>query len=54
VTIGIAAAFAGALAIAPSIGITLNMISLFAFLLVIGIVVDDAIVVGESVHFHVV
>lgn len=53
VTIGIAAAFAGALAIAPSIGITLNMISLFAFLLVIGIVVDDAIVVGESIHFHV-
>jgi multidrug efflux pump subunit AcrB len=53
VTVGIAAAFAGALAIAPSIGITLNMISLFAFLLVIGIVVDDAIVVGESVHFHV-
>ncbi len=53
VTLGIAAAFAGALAIAPAIGITLNMISLFAFLLVIGIVVDDAIVVGESVHFHV-
>ncbi len=52
VTIGIAAAFAGAIAIAPYIGITLNMISLFAFLLVIGIVVDDAIVVGESVHFH--
>jgi len=53
VTIGIMAAFMGALAIAPYIGITLNMISLFAFLLVIGIVVDDAIVVGESVHFHV-
>lgn len=53
VTLGIAAAFAGALAIAPAIGITLNMISLFAFLLVIGIVVDDAIVVGESIHFHV-
>jgi len=52
VTIGIAAAFAGALAIAPAIGVTLNMISLFAFLLVIGIVVDDAIVVGESIHFH--
>lgn len=52
VTIGIAAAFAGALAIAPFIGVTLNMISLFAFLLVIGIVVDDAIVVGESTHFH--
>ena len=53
VTIGIAAAFAGAVGIAPYIGITLNMISLFAFLLVIGIVVDDAIVVGESAHFHV-
>ncbi|CAM3684652.1 efflux RND transporter permease subunit [Litorimonas haliclonae] len=53
VTVGIAAAFAGAIAIAPFLGITLNMISLFAFLLVIGIVVDDAIVVGESVHFHV-
>lgn len=53
VTVGIAAAFCGAIAIAPFIGITLNMISLFAFLLVIGIVVDDAIVVGESVHLHV-
>ena len=53
VTLGIAAAFAGALAVAPAIGVTLNMISLFAFLLVIGIVVDDAIVVGESIHFHV-
>jgi len=52
VTIGIGAAFAGSLAIAGTIGISLNMISLFAFLLVIGIVVDDAIVVGESVYFH--
>jgi len=52
VTVGIAAAFAGAIAIAPHVGVTLNMISLFAFLLVIGIVVDDAIVVGESIHFH--
>lgn len=52
VTVGIGAAFMGAIAIAPHIGITLNMISLFAFLLVIGIVVDDAIVVGESIHLH--
>ena len=44
VTIGIAAAFAGAIAIAPHIGITLNMISLFAFLLVIGIVVDLSLI----------
>jgi multidrug efflux pump subunit AcrB len=58
VTVGIAAAFAGSLGLTllpwlPFSRITLNMISLFAFLLVIGIVVDDAIVVGESVHFHV-
>jgi len=53
VTVGITAAFAGAIGIAPFIGITLNMISLFAFLLVIGIVVDDAIVVGEAAHLHV-
>ncbi|WP_017932073.1 efflux RND transporter permease subunit [Robiginitomaculum antarcticum] len=52
VTIGIATTFAGAIAVAPYLGISLNMISLFAFLLVIGIVVDDAIVVGESAHFH--
>ena len=52
VTIGIATAFAGALFVAPIFGVSLNMISLFAFLLVIGIVVDDAIVVGESVHLH--
>ncbi len=53
VTIGIFAAFMGAIGVAPYLGITLNMISLFAFLLVIGIVVDDAIVVGESIYFHV-
>jgi len=53
VTIGIGAAFMGALAVAPMMGVTLNMMSLFAFLLVIGIVVDDAIVVGEAVYFHV-
>jgi multidrug efflux pump subunit AcrB len=53
VTAGILVSFLGAFALAPFIGISLNMISTFAFLLVIGIVVDDAIVVGESVHFHV-
>ena len=53
VTIGIAVAFLGAVGLAPHIGVTLNIISTFAFLLVIGIVVDDAIVVGESIHMHV-
>ena len=34
----------------PSLGFTLNMIVLFAFLLALGIVVDDAIVVIENTH----
>lgn len=52
VTSGILVAFLGAIALMPYLGISLNMMSTFAILLVIGIVVDDAIVVGESIHFH--
>ena len=33
-------------------GESLNMMSMFAFILVLGILVDDAIVIGESIHFH--
>jgi multidrug efflux pump subunit AcrB len=40
----------GAFFLLPYTGVGLNMISLFAFLLVLGIVVDDAIIVGESIH----
>lgn len=50
VSAGIATAFAASFALLPSFDVSLNMISLFAFLMVIGIVVDDAIVIGESVH----
>lgn len=50
VTAGIPIAFAGAFILMPMTGVSLNMLSLFAFLLVIGVVVDDAIVVGESIH----
>lgn len=50
VAIGIATAYAGAFILLPSLGVSLNMLSTFAFLLVLGIVVDDAIVVGESIH----
>ena len=50
VTVGIATAFMGAFWLLPSTGVTLNMLSLFAFLLILGIVVDDAIIVGEAVH----
>ncbi|MFV8783425.1 efflux RND transporter permease subunit [Microbulbifer sp. SA54] len=50
VTAGIATAFMGAFWLLPATGVTLNMLSLFAFLLILGIIVDDAIIVGESVH----
>jgi len=50
VAIGIPVSFAGAIALMPFTGISINMISLFAFILVLGIVVDDAIVIGENVY----
>ena len=52
VTGGIAVAFMGTFAMLPASGVSLNILSTFAFLLVLGIVVDDAIVVGESIYEH--
>jgi len=52
VSIGIAAAFLGAVWILPYTGVSLNMVSLFAFILILGILVDDAIIVGEAIHTH--
>ncbi|MEE4202641.1 MAG: efflux RND transporter permease subunit [Halieaceae bacterium] len=52
VTAGIGVAFLGSFALLPANDVSLNIISTFAFLLVLGIVVDDAIVVGESIHHH--
>ena len=42
----------GALLLLPWFDVSINMISLFAFILVLGIVVDDAIVVGENAYTH--
>ncbi len=50
VSLGIPISFLGALWAIPIFDGSINMISMFAFILVLGIVVDDAIVVGESVH----
>lgn len=50
VSAGIAIAFAGGLAFLHVFDVSLNMISSFAFLLVIGVIVDDAIIVGEAIH----
>ncbi len=49
---GIPISIAGALVILWAMGGTINMISLFSLIMVLGIVVDDAIVVGEAIYFH--
>ena len=49
VAVGIALSFIGTFAVMPWLGVTINMMSLFALILAIGIVVDDAIVVGENI-----
>ena len=49
VTLGIPLSFAGSLLLFGTADLTLNMGTLFAFFLLIGIVVDDAVVVGESI-----
>ena len=50
VTMGIPISFLGAFLLLPWMGVTINMLSMFAFLIALGIVVDDAIVAGENVH----
>lgn len=50
VMMGMAISFIGGIIFLPFIGISINMISMFGFLVVLGIVVDDAIVVGENIH----
>ncbi len=52
VFIGIPVSFMGAFIAMPIFGVTLNIMSLFGFILVLGIVVDDAIVTGENVYTH--
>ena len=49
VSMGIPISFGGALIILPNIGVTVNILSAFMFIVVLGIVVDDAIIVGENV-----
>lgn len=50
VTMGIPISFLGAFLLLPLMGVSLNMVSMFAFIIALGIVVDDAIVVGENVY----
>ncbi|MEZ4369143.1 MAG: efflux RND transporter permease subunit, partial [Kofleriaceae bacterium] len=50
VTLGIPISFVGSMLFLPSQDVSINMISLFAYILVLGMVVDDAIVVGEAIY----
>ncbi|MBW2604756.1 MAG: efflux RND transporter permease subunit [Deltaproteobacteria bacterium] len=52
VALGIPISFLGSLLVLPAMGVSINMISMFAFIVTLGIVVDDAIVVGENVYHH--
>ncbi len=52
VFVGVPISFMGAFIVMPFFGVTLNIFSVFAFILVLGVVVDDAIVTGENVYAH--
>ncbi len=49
VMMGMAISFIGGIVFLPPFGLSINMISMFGFLVALGIVVDDAIVVGENI-----
>ena len=55
VMVGLPVCFLGTLMVLPldMMGVSINMLSLFAFILVLGIVVDDAIIMGESAYSEI-
>ena len=52
ISVGIPISFLGTIALMPGLDVSVNEVSLFAFIVVIGIVVDDAIIVGENILRH--
>ena len=50
VTMGIPISFIGCMVLLPQWDVSINMISMFAFIVALGIVVDDAIVAGENIY----
>ncbi|MCP4625539.1 MAG: efflux RND transporter permease subunit, partial [bacterium] len=49
VTLGIPISFTAGLMLLPQFNVSINMVSLFAFIMVLGIVVDDAIIIGDNI-----
>ncbi|MEZ4528746.1 MAG: efflux RND transporter permease subunit [Desulfobacterales bacterium] len=52
VSMGIPVSFMGSVLFLQIMGVSINMMSMFAFIVSLGIVVDDAIVVGENIYQH--
>lgn len=50
IVVGIPVGFAGGVLLMPWFGVTANVMSLFGYIIVVGIVVDDAIVTGENIY----
>ncbi len=52
VMMGIPISFLGSMLLMPAAGLSINMMTMFAYILALGIVVDDAIVVGENIYHY--
>ncbi len=50
--LGLTMSVVASFTVLPVLDVSINMISLFAFILVLGILVDDAVIVGENIHAH--
>jgi len=52
VSLGIPISILGSFIVLPSMNVSINLITMFAFIITLGIVVDDAVVVGENVYYY--
>jgi multidrug efflux pump subunit AcrB len=52
VSLGILISFLGSIFFLKMANVSINMVSMFAFIVTLGIVVDDAIIVGENIYYH--
>ncbi|MFO7613368.1 MAG: efflux RND transporter permease subunit, partial [Bacteroidales bacterium] len=52
VSLGILISFLGSIFFLKLANVSINMVSMFAFIVTLGIVVDDAIIVGENIYYH--
>ncbi len=52
VAVGLPIAFLGMFIFAPGLSVTINILSLFGMIIVIGILVDDGIVIAENIYHH--